>query len=108
MKKNNLIFLLVSISIMIFFSVYNSNISLSKNKKIEIIGVINDIIYDSKKVPSIFVKGEKYYLARFNIRKRHGLQIGDSIFKKKNSKILELYSKSSKGYINTENFELKE
>ncbi len=31
---------------MIFFSVYNSNISLSKNKKVEIIGVINDIIYD--------------------------------------------------------------
>lgn len=76
--------------------------------KMEIIGVIESIKYSPQSTPIVKIKGENHHLGFFSISKRDGLSVGDSIYKKKNSKFLQLHSKTSTGsYLYTERFEMR-
>ena len=108
MRKYLIIFFAISISIYLI-----NNLQDAANKhyndfyKNEIIGIIDSVHYGVQSQTIIMIDNNEYDLSFFNITKNDGLIKGDSIYKKRNSKLLELHSKSSRGYIYTRDFELK-
>jgi hypothetical protein len=102
-------------AIVILLSIYIINNIRTKGKKSyesfygnEINGIIDSIYYGDKTQAIIKIKNKEYSLFLFNIRKGDDLNKGDSLYKGKNSKELELHSKTKNGnFINTENFKLR-
>ncbi len=108
MRKYLIIFFAISISIYLIINIQDTaNIQYNNFYENEIIGVIDSVYYGVQSQAIIIIDKNEYNLVFFNIRKNDGLIKGDSIYKKRNSKVLELHSKSSKGYIYTHDFELK-
>lgn len=74
----------------------------------EIIGVIDSIYYGDKNQAIVKIKNTEYSLWLFKVRKGEDLKKGDSLYKGRNSKKLELHSKTINGnYICTEIYEMK-
>jgi hypothetical protein len=88
-----IVFCLIVIGIIVYGS-YSKNRSIKKSYRYNITGRIESIDYDEKKIPTVTVNGEMFYLNTFGIRRKNGLWIGDSIYKKSGSRILEHYRES--------------
>ncbi|WP_111710260.1 hypothetical protein [Lutibacter citreus] len=74
----------------------------------KISGIIESIRYGDKSQAIVKINNSEFSLFLFNIRKGEDLNKGDSLFKGKKSKVLELHSLSSSGkYIFTETYEMK-
>ena len=106
-KRGVIIFLLILILI------YLSGNHFSKRAKrialeIDIVGIIEDIEYDQKQVPTIYVKGKDFYLYEFGVRKDDAFKKGDSISKKKGSFILKYFKKYPNGFYPSRTFEMND
>tara|TARA_Y100000034_G_scaffold136654_1_gene214579 strand:+ start:154167 stop:154517 length:351 start_codon:yes stop_codon:yes gene_type:complete len=77
-------------------------------KAMEISGVIDSIYYGDKKEASVKINNKIYSLYYFGIRKGEDIKVGDSLYKAKKEKNLELHSKTKTGeYICTEIYKMK-
>ena len=74
----------------------------------KISGIIDTIYYGDKSQAIVKIKDKEYSLFVFNIRKGDDLNKGDSLYKDRNSKNLELHSKTiNENYICTEIYVMK-
>ena len=108
MRKYLMQFIAICISIYLIINLQNkANKNYNDFYTNKIIGIIDSVHYGVQSQAIIMIDNSEYDLSFFNITKNDGLIKGDSFYKKRNSKVLELHSKSSNGYIYTRNFELK-
>lgn len=101
-----LVFIAIVITIMLIAIQGNSKAN-KRNIDYEVIGIIKDISYDIKLIPTIIVGDNSYYLDTYGIRKSSGLNVGDSIYKKSGHKYLEHYKKYDNGFYLKENYKIR-
>jgi hypothetical protein len=109
MRKFIAIITVLSITIFVIYKLQNkAKESYDFFYKTEINGIIESIRYGVRSEAYVTINNREYSLFLFNIIKVDGLEKGDSIYKRKKSKLLELHSRTSAGsYIYIKEFKLK-
>ena len=108
MRKYLMTFFAICISIYLIKRLQSkANENYDSFYKDEITGIIDSVYYGTQSQAIIIIDSNEFDLTFFNIIKKDDLIKGDSIYKGRKSKVLELHSKSSNGYIYTHDFELK-
>ncbi|TCC88668.1 hypothetical protein EZ428_18700 [Pedobacter frigiditerrae] len=90
--KRKMVFIAIAIGIVLTVSIYRSVSDRSDFMSMAFDGKVQQVGYDFKDAPTIKVNGKEFYLG-VTENFKHQIEVGDSIFKLKGRKWIELKKK---------------
>ncbi|WP_282163097.1 hypothetical protein [Ulvibacterium marinum] len=107
-KIEGLIIFFLGGALLLINGIYSSKKSLKEALDYHIIGRVEQVHYDEKRFPTITIKGQDFYLNEFGIPKDKPIDVGDSIYKKRDDGLLEHYKRNINGFYLYKNYNVRE